>query len=354
MKHRTVQLLIIWRLSMKDEWVSSDILGSNYYKLIDGYAIETSEIARTRDLDPYNDVIEFKPVRGQGDARELSIVYAPFGIDSRWAELINLVEESQNEFLYDSGYMWPVDCVSAESRFGYIVRKYSDEQYDGIAEYFVKPLAERWKLSEKLLMCVAKIHESGFALNGITREQIRVDKKSGDILLFPGFYLSRTETCRFDASRSGFFLIPEIIRRENIGAFSAQKHDLYSVASIVFYLLFYTHPFIGGKFWPYPHDQYYSQYTNHPEFIFADGSGNCLQNLEFDNIITDQWEKTDKTLRALFKDLYEEVCSAGKRQAPYVWNLSYWLEAVKADAAVNDNSGSRPDFPFETVVNYKV
>ena len=56
----------------------------------------------------------------------------------------------------------------------------------------------------------------------------------------------------------------------------------------------------------------------------------------------------------LFKDLYEEVCSAGKRQAPYVWNLSYWLEAVKADATVNDNSGSRPDFPFETVVNYKV
>ena len=43
---------------MKDEWVSSDILGSNYYKLIDGYAIETSEMARTRDLDPYNDVIE--------------------------------------------------------------------------------------------------------------------------------------------------------------------------------------------------------------------------------------------------------------------------------------------------------
>ena len=151
--------------------------------------------------------------------------------------------------------------------------------------------------------------------------------------------------------------MPVKIRKEcsEDGVFTARQHDVFSVVSMVFYLLFYTHPFIGGKFWPYPHDQYYSQYSNHPEFIFANGSSNCLQNLEFDNIIADQWERTHSALRGLFKDLYEEVCSAGRIQSHLdVWNLSHWLEAVKNDAAINDNSRSRPDFPFETVVNYKI
>lgn len=342
---------------MKNEWISSDILGVNSYELIGGYDNGTSDMARTRDMDPYNDLIEFRPVRGRRDVHELSIVYAAAGFGRKWKELLRVVEESQAEFLYNTRYMWPIDCVSGKGRYGYIVRKYSDTQYAGISNYFVKPLEERWKLSENLLAAVDKIHKSGFALNGITREQVRVDKSSGEVLIYPGFYLSRTDTCRLDESRGGFFLMPVKIRKEcsEDGVFTARQHDVFSVVSMVFYLLFYTHPFIGGKFWPYPHDQYYSQYSNHPEFIFANGSSNCLQNLEFDNIIADQWERTHSALRGLFKDLYEEVCSSGRIQSHLdVWNLSHWLEAVKNDAAINDNSRSRPDFPFETVVNYKI
>ena len=342
---------------MKNEWISSDILGANSYMLIGGYANGTSNMAKTRDMDPYNDVIEFMPVKGSRDFHELSIVYAPTGLFGRWEELLRIVEESQAEFLYDSGYMWPIDCVSGKGRYGYIVKRYSDTQYVGISEFFVKPMAERWKLSEALLSAVEKIHEGGFALNGITREQVKVDRSSGDILFYPGFYLSRTDTRRFDESRGGFFLLPEKIRKINTegGVFTARQHDIFSVVSMVFYLLFYTHPFIGGKFWPYPHDQYYLQYSSFPEFIFAEGSSNCMQNLEFDNVISDQWERTHSALRGLFKDLYEEVCSAGtKRSHIDVWDLSHWLEAVREDASINDNSRSRPDFPFETVVNYRV
>lgn len=307
-------------------------------------------------MDPYNDVIDFRPVRGERDVYDLSIVYAQSGIGrNRWEELLTIIEESQAEYLYDRRYLWPLDCVSGQNRFGYILKKYHDSQYAGIAEFFVKPFAERWKLSYKLLMTVGKIHASGFALNGITREQVKVDRGNGDILIYPGFYLSRVDTCRYDNSRQGFFLIPGKLREEGWDVFNARKHDIFSVVSMIFYLLFYTHPFIGGKFWPYPHDQYYAQYCNYPEYIFAKNSGNCLQNLEFDNVITDQWERTYPPLKGLFNELYEEICSAGKRRSHIdVWNLSYWLEAVKKDAAINDNPRSRPDFPFETVVNYKV
>ena len=210
---------------MNGEWISSDILGANSYKLIGENVYEMSDMAKKRDMDPYNDLIDFMPVMGLRDVHELSIVYAPSGLGRRWREVLHIVEESQAEFLYDHRYMWPLDCVSGKNIFGYIIKTFPAAQYTGISEFFVKPFAERWKLSENLLETVYKIHKNGIALNGMTREQIRVDKNSGGILIYPGFYLSRADTCRFDKSREGFFLIPEKIRKEctEDGMFTAMQ-----------------------------------------------------------------------------------------------------------------------------------
>ena len=342
---------------MQNGWISSDILGANSYKLLIDIDKRMSILAQERESNPYNDTIGFIPVKGNRDVRTLSMVSAPTSIRNRWTELIHIIEQSQEHFLFDSRYMWPIDCVSGDCGNGFIVRDYSETQYGPISDYFVKPMAKRWDIALKLLKAVDRIHAAGFALNGITREQVRVNKRSGEVLIYPGFYLSWPNICRYDSLRSGYFLIPEIIRSKESGEgiFTARKHDVFSVVTMAFYLLFYTHPFIGGKFWAYPHDQYYQQYSNFPEFIFAKGSGNHLQNLEFDNIIVDQWERTHSCLKGLFMDLYEEVCSIGKTRTHLdVWNLLLWIEAFGSDALINDNPRSRPDFPFETVVNYKV
>ena len=343
---------------MRNEWISSDILGTNSYELLTDLSGRKPHLTQERELDPYNNAIEFIPVKGKRDVSKLSMILAPSWIRNRWSEIIRIVERTQIQFLFDKGFMWPVDCVSGKYGPGYIVRNYSEYQYDPLSDYFVKPMAERWKISQNLLKAVRMIHDGGVALNGITREQIRIDKSTGAVLIYPGFYISRLNIHRNDNSlRSGFFLMPDIIRGQESGdrIFTARQHDIFSAVTMVFYLLFYTHPFIGGKFWAYPHDQYYIQYSNFPEFIFAKGSGNCLQNIEFDNIIADQWERTHSSLKGLYMDFYEEVCSVGRiRSHVDIWNLSLWIEALESDAQLNDNPGSRPDFPFETVVNYKV
>lgn len=342
---------------MQNGWISSDILGANSYRLLNDTDDRMSVLAEERDRDPYNDIIEFIPVKGSRDVRKLSMVSAPASARCRWKELIQIVEQSQEYFLFDSGFMWPIDCVSGSCGAGFIVRHDSGKQYRPISDFFVKPEVKRWDIAHNLLCAVSRIHAAGVAMNGITREQVIVNIRTGTVQIFPGFYVSWPNNCRYDALRRGFFLIPETIRRKEPeeGVFSARQHDIFSAVTMVFYLLFYTHPFIGGKFWAYPHDQYYQQYSNFPEFIFAKDSGNSLQNLEFDNIIADQWRRTHSSLRGLFMDFYEEVCSAGKAQTHLdLWNLSLWIEALKSDALLNDNPGSRPDFPFETVVNYKV
>ena len=94
---------------MNGEWISSDILGANSYKLIGENVYEMSDMAKKRDMDPYNDLIDFMPVMGLRDVHELSIVYAPSGLGRRWREVLHIVEESQAEFLYDHRYMWPLD-----------------------------------------------------------------------------------------------------------------------------------------------------------------------------------------------------------------------------------------------------
>ncbi len=339
---------------LQENVLISVLYGANRYIAFRELNEELESEGQTRRLNPSNAELSGIRVRGIYERKEALFFAAPDLLSAQWKDLILTIEAVQAELLYNRKIMFPLDCVQGNMVKGVVVRDPNLAEYENIDVHFVKPDSPRWDISAKLVQTVKKIHGCGVAMNGFERNQIWVSKKKNEILVFPGYYLTDCKTKRCDGEREGYFLLPRVVRDRNSNELTAEQQDVFSVAVMTFYLLFYTHPFIGGKFWEYSTEDYYPQYSNNPEFIFDDQGGNQLKNLEFDEIIKNQWARTTERLKSMYKQLFAEVCGNGSNCKDTIWDLDEWRKAFKEDAATNDNDSSRPSFPFQTVINYRV
>ncbi len=339
----------------QDRWLVSALYGSNEYDVLASFSEEWALEEQKRVLSPSNPNLSGVNVRGLHDRKKMLLFIAPEMSLPRWKDMCQTVEKAQAKFLYDSRYLFPLDCVQGDTMKGLVVQDPDLSEYDSIDVHFVKPKSPRWEISLSLLQAVKTLHEHSVAMNGFERAQVLFNKRTGAIMLYPGEYVTGCDAMRWDVEREGYFLIPRKIRTEkNPNALTAEQQDIFSAAAMSFYLLFYTHPFIGGRFWEYSTTDYYQQYSLHPEFIFDPEGGNMPKNLEFDEIIKDQWERTVPKLKWLYEQLFATICGKAHVESDEIWNLNEWEHAFEEDAAKNDNETSRPSFPFQTVINYRV
>lgn len=92
--------------------------------------------------------------------------------------------------------------------------------------------------------------------------------------------------------------------------------DIFSAAVIAFYLLFYTHPFIGEEYSHLMREQYLEYFQSRPVFLFDAGGHNGTGHHQFGAEITAQWWRAQPELRQLFSDFFAALCAGQIDEMP--------------------------------------
>ena len=143
--------------------------------------------------------------------------------------------------------------------------------------------------------------------------------------------------------------MPQVVEQQlekNGIVLDGRVRDIFSAAVIAFYLLFYTHPFIGEEYSHLMREQYLEYFQSRPVFLFDAGGHNGTGHHQFGAEITAQW-RAQPELRQLFSDFFAALC-AGQIDENAPWNdTENWVRCLLEDAAVNDNDKSRTSYELE-------
>lgn len=330
-------------------WVNSYLVGANAYKIL-----STPEQSQQQLLDEGEDYLQtgaeshYIFARCRSENQSLWIVPFQLGQEDL-LRLSDVLEQIQVGQILREGFFWPFDLVCGDALQGYVLHPFSLDVYPSIRKYLPSSHTPRWTIAVNLFRQIAQLHAAGLTLNGFSRGQVRVEEGSFQVYLIPGETVSRTSQVINAPFRGDFLSVPQVIERqlEDKGLIlEGCLRDIFSAAVIVFYLLFYTHPFIGEEYSHLPREQYLEYFQNHPVFLFDDRGRNGTGHQQFGSEVAAQWERTKPELRLLFSDFFTSVC-AGKVDGKAPWNdVGTWIRCLLGDAAVNDSDKSRTSYPL--------
>lgn len=317
-----------------------------------------------------------------------------------WVELLTAIEPIQSKLAYADGYTWPIDFLSVEQPTDvhfYLLPRLNCGSLVPVQKLLYTPQASRWKIAISLFERLLELKNLGITLNGFGRENVFVREDTGEVVLYPGFYISRIDpTCRSSFYNTGFLAVPTALsapeesgngalgykgyasvrdegkRHVNTATFLTvdRGRDMFSAATLTFMLLYFTHPFIGGRFWSLLREEYLNQYMHFPDYIFDTqkkapaciSQNNLPRNaltgyFDFEKVIREEYEKTTPHLKELF-DMFFTCCThpdqfRGKAPSECL-DPAIWITSLKEDAEVNDRPEKRTDYDFSIVRNYQV
>lgn len=279
----------------------------------------------------------------------------PFAAGERkLLRLQETMEYLQQQALGKKHFFFPFDLVEENSQTAYLIHPIERQRYVPIRKFMPNALAERWKLSESLFRRVQELKQLGLTSNGISREQMRVCLQTCEVQLWMNQTVSFVEGSEDPDNvlyHVGFLSIPaetEKRCRELGISINGTQRDVFSAAVAAFYMILYTHPFIGSGYYGLLRDDYLTNYQFFPIYVMTGDSQNNLGNQMFGREVEAQWKRTVPQLKALFDQLFMAVTNPEKywkSDAP-CWEPENWLEALRQDAAENDNESSHSDFHF--------
>lgn len=376
--------------------VNSCLIGANAYRVVS----DEAEFEHT-PLEEVCDTVRQRPghhyMRACTTLDKTELWMIPFcSTPDRLLTLQNAMEVVQGKYLGTPGFLFPFDIVEEETDDPEI-RSYVDPEEEahvisdkegpdvGVSTAYVlrpphraltKPIrrfipdaqAPRWTLAKNIFARVQQLHKMGLSSNGISREQLRVNEQTWEIELWMNHTMRLIDAKGPDMYHQGFGTIPVKTAkkcREMGFTITPVQRDIFSCAVLAFYLINYTHPFVGADFATLSRDEYIPRYHYSPAYIMDPKGTNHLGNQAFDREVQFQWEKITPKLKALFDGLFMEVTYPGSTKpspemfqkmaanGPVVWtedspwwNIDNWIEALEADAQENDNASSRSTYKF--------
>lgn len=343
------------------DWINSCLVSANSYKILsdkEEAAVSCLE-AGEAGMERLGGEHHYVRVVASQDKQEAWMVL----FEANAAEMHRLsrvLEEVQVHHLYQNGFFWPFDLAWDRAVKGYLIHPIDTIRFQPIRSYLGKSDVLRRQLSQSLFQRLDTLHTAQLSLGGFAREQVRVDTVSQQVCFWP------SETCAqsWHESRyyrkSGYLSIPQklVQRASDCGwTLSGKMRDLFSAAVLAFYLLFFTHPFVGSAYWSLMRESYKVQYQNYPDYIFDPEGSNRLGFLDFEQEILRQWNRTTPELRALFDSLFLEVLHPDTVEhdfdAPH-WNAGRWVELLELDFQTNGAPEMQSRYPFEMIKNYQV
>ena len=293
-------------------WVNSYLVGANAYKIM-----STPEEAQQLLLDDSGDFLQtgtehhYIQVRCRNENKPLWLV--PFRVKRE--ELLrgsDVLEQIQMGRILREGFFWPFDLVRSDEMQGYVLHPFSMDAYPSVRRFLPSSDTPRWTIAVHLFRRIGQLHREGLTLNGFGRDQVRVEYGTNQVYLVPGETISRVSQIGA-AFRGDFLSVPQVVEQQlekNGIVLDGRVRDIFSAAVIAFYLLFYTHPFIGEEYSHLMREQYLEYFQSHPVFLFDAGGHNGTGHHQFGAEITAQWWRAQPELRQLFSDFFAALCAS--------------------------------------------
>ena len=330
-------------------WVNSYLVGANAYKIM-----STPEEAQQLLLDDSGDFLQtgtehhYIQVRCRNENKPLWLV--PFRVkQEELLRVSDVLEQIQMGRILREGFFWPFDLVRSDEMQGYVLHPFSMDAYPSVRRFLPSSDTPRWTIAVHLFRRIGQLHREGLTLNGFGRDQVRVEYGTNQVYLVPGETISRVSQIGA-AFRGDFLSVPQVVEQQlekNGIVLDGRVRDIFSAAVIAFYLLFYTHPFIGEEYSHLMREQYLEYFQSRPVFLFDAGGHNGTGHHQFGAEITAQWWRAQPELRQLFSDFFAALC-AGQIDENAPWNdTENWVRCLLEDAAVNDNDKSRTSYERE-------
>ena len=250
----------------------------------------------------------------------------------------DVLEQIQMGRILREGFFWPFDLVRSDEMQGYVLHPFSMDAYPSVRRFLPSSDTPRWTIAVHLFRRIGQLHREGLTLNGFGRDQVRVEYGTNQVYLVPGETISRVSQIGA-AFRGDFLSVSQVVEQQlekNGIVLDGRVRDIFSAAVIAFYLLFYTHPFIGEEYSHLMREQYLEYFQSRPVFLFDAGGHNGTGHHQFGAEITAQWWRAQPAL------------CAGQIDENAPWNdTENWIRCLLEDAAVNDNDKSRTSYELE-------
>ena len=345
-----------------DHRVNSCLIGANSYEIL-----STEEMFLQSPLEEFTDPIRQTPQRryviaccAKGDG-ELWIV--PFSLGQhRLPHLLDAMELVLDDCLGRPFFHFPLDVVTGQDLTGYVMKPIDRTRHRPIRAFLPSSQSPRWQICMSLFRRVRELRQMGLTSNGFSREQLRVDPTQAEVSVWLNETMTALEgphSSQMAVRHRGFFTIPDATeaRCQELGAWvDGGMRDLYSAAVIAFYLIMYTHPFVGSAYYGLVREDYLDHYQGAPEYIMGPDAVNGLGNQMLSRLVADQWQRTVPQLRDLFDALFTAITHPDRGWDPSApcWDPDAWLLALEQDATANDNESSRVQFQFENEIYHQV
>lgn len=274
-------------------------------------------------------VIKMLGSGGQGEVYEIE---SPMGNKAlKWYYKQTSTPEQKNTIMNliqagspSENFLWPLDMISGNNgTFGYVM-ELRPKEYRNIPDLLNRKVEPNF---EKLFLAVYNLtkeynllHQKGYSYKDISEQNVFFKPDTGEVLICDNDNVSINGMADSGVYGTMRFMAPEIVRGE---AIPSRNTDLYSLAVLIFNMLFISHPLEGkneAKIHALDDKANIMLFGTKPIFIF---DPNNIENRPVpgihDNAII-YWDLYPQFLKDLFiKAFTDGVTNPTKRIVERIW-----------------------------------
>ena len=191
---------------------------------------------------------------GQGEVWKATVGGKPSAVKVYHQHTASPEQKAMLERLVEKGppaphFLWPLAMVedTRSKRYGYIM-DLRDPNFRGLEEFMARRIQPSMRAlltaGRKLAEGFLRLHSHGLCYRDISFANVFFDPKTGDIRICDNDNVDITGAETGDVQGTQRFMAPEVVRRE---AAPSADTDRYSLAVLLFYLLYGGHPLDGQR-----------------------------------------------------------------------------------------------------------
>jgi eukaryotic-like serine/threonine-protein kinase len=212
----------------------------------------------------------------------------------------------------DGRFLWPLDlasCRGGPSGFGYVM-PLRESAFHGLVDLMNGHVAPSFKALSTAAYGLAdsflRLHALGYCYRDISFGNVFFDPRNGRVLICDNDNVGVDGRTPPTVSGTSGFMAPEVMRRE---AFPSTTTDLFSLAVLLFLMLFVHHPLLGRRELDEPSldpSAQFRLYAVNPTFIFdPEDDSNAPVEGHHDNALI-YWKIYPAFIRSLFTRAFTE------------------------------------------------